>query len=221
MAVEGDFRRILITAAGQMGIDLQEDRLAQLEAYRETLLLWNSRMNLVSLRSEIDLPVRHFIDSLTLLPFLPAVRIRLLDIGSGAGFPSIPLKIFRPDLHVTLLEASRKKCSFLKEVIRKLGLKDIAVMQCRLEALLAGDTLPVFDMIVSRATFKMNELLERSFPLLRPGGILAAMKGPGIEEEIAALDTMKIKEFRILKDYSFTLPLTGDRRRIVLVDKPC
>jgi len=86
--------------------------------------------------------------------------------------------------------------------------------------LLARDGPPVFDMIVARATFKMKELLEHALPLLKPGGILAAMKGPGLEEEIEALDTMKIKDFRILNDHSFTLPLTGDRRRIVLVDKP-
>lgn len=216
----GSFKQILLAAAVEMGIVIDQDRLALFEEYRKTLLLWNSRMNLVSLRSETDLPVRHFIDSLTLLPFLPAGGTRLLDIGSGAGFPAIPLKIFRPDLHFTLLESSRKKCSFLKEVIRKLGLKDIAVAQSRLEALLSSKTPPVYDMIVSRATFKMNELLELSFPLLRPGGILAAMKGPGLEDETGPLDTMKLKGFRVLKDHSFTLPLTGDRRRIVLVDKP-
>ncbi len=163
------FEQILLAAAGEMGIVIDQDRLALFEEYRKTLLFWNSRMNLVSLRSETDLPVRHFIDSLTLLPFLPSGGIRLLDIGSGAGFPSIPLKIFHPDLQVTLLEASRKKCSFLKEVIRKLALKDIAVTQSRLEALLSSKTPPVYDMIVSRATFKMNELLELSFPLLKTG----------------------------------------------------
>jgi len=218
--LEEKFRQILQDAAGEMGIDMPEDRIALFEAYRDTLLLWNSKMNLVSLQSEVDLPVRHILDSLTLLPFLPAGGVRLLDIGSGAGFPAIPLKIFRPDLQVTLLEASRKKCSFLKEVIRKLGLKDITVMHCRLESLLARDVPPVFDMIVSRATFKMKELLEHALPLLKPGGILAAMKGPGLEEEIGTLNTMKTKDFRILRDHSFTLPLTGDRRRIVLVDKP-
>lgn len=219
--MDGRFEQILLAAAAELGIVIDRDRLALFETYRETLLLWNSKMNLVSLRSEVDLPVRHFIDSLTLLPFLPSGGIRLLDIGSGAGFPSIPLKIFRPDLQVTLLEASRKKCSFLKEVIRKLALKDIAVAQSRLEELLSQGASPFFDMIVSRATFKMNELLERAFPLLGPGGILAAMKGPGLEEETGPLDTMKIKEFRILRDHSLTLPITGDRRRIILVDKPC
>lgn len=218
--MENDFRQILQAAAAEMGFDLAKDRLALFELYRETLLVWNDKMNLVSLQSEIDLPVRHFIDSLTLLPFLPAGSGTLLDIGSGAGFPSIPLKIFRRDLQVTLLEASRKKCSFLKEVVRKLGLQDVTVMNCRLESLLAVDHPPSFDIIVSRATFKMKDLLEQALPLLKPGGILAAMKGPGLEEEIGVLDSLKSKSFRVIRDHSFALPLTGDRRRIVLVDKP-
>ncbi len=158
MAKEGDFREILVAAASEMGIDMPEDRIALFETYRETLLLWNSKMNLVSLQSELDLPVRHFMDSLSLLPFLPAGPCRLIDIGSGAGFPAIPVKIVRTDLHVTLLEASRKKCSFLKEVIRTLGLGDITVVNSRLESLLAAAPPPQFDAVVSRATFKMLDV---------------------------------------------------------------
>jgi 16S rRNA (guanine527-N7)-methyltransferase len=218
--MKNDFRRLLLTAAAELALALPEDRLALLETFRETLLLWNSKMNLVSLRSEIDLPVRHIIDSLALLPFLPAGPARLLDIGSGAGFPSIPLKIFRSDLRVTLLEASRKKCSFLKEVIRRLDLRDIEVMNCRLESLRTKSPPLLFDVIVSRAAFKMKDLVEGALPLLKPGGTLAAMKGPALEKEGAALDLLKTLNFRIVKDYSFTLPLTGDRRRIILVDKP-
>lgn len=215
-----DFRSILIKAAGEMGLDLTQAQIVLFEAYRETLLLWSSKMNLVSLQSELDLPVRHFIDSLTLLPYLPAGPGTLLDIGSGAGFPAIPVKIFRPDLHVTLLEASRKKCSFLKELIRRLGLREIAVLNCRLEELLQKDPLPSFDVIVSRATLKLPELLRRGLPLLKPGGVLAAMKGPGLEEEAAALDSLNYHKYRIVGSYPFSLPLTGDHRHILLVDKP-
>jgi 16S rRNA (guanine527-N7)-methyltransferase len=216
----GNFRKILIAAAGEMGIDLTQEQIALFEVYRETLLLWSGKMNLISLQSELDLPVRHFIDSLTLLPHLPAGPGTLLDIGSGAGFPAIPVKIFRKDLHVTLLEASRKKCSFLKEVIRRLGIREIAVLNCRLEELLNKDLKPSFDMIVSRATLKLPELLRMGLPLLKPGGVLAAMKGPGLEEETAGLDSLNNKTFRIVGSYPFSLPLTGDHRHILLVDKP-
>jgi 16S rRNA (guanine527-N7)-methyltransferase len=218
--MEKDFRSILIKAAGEMGLAMTEGQIALIEAYRETLLLWSSKMNLVSLQSELDLPVRHFIDSLTLLPYLPAGPGTLLDIGSGAGFPAIPVKIFRNDLHVTLLEASRKKCSFLKEVIRRLGLREISVLNCRLEELLKKDLKPSFDVIVSRATLKLPELLRGGLPLLKPGGVLAAMKGPGLEEEAAALEPLNNKIFRIVGSHAFSLPLTGDHRHILLVDKP-
>jgi 16S rRNA (guanine527-N7)-methyltransferase len=216
----GNFRKILIAAAGEIGIDLTQEQIALFEAYRETLLLWSSKMNLVSLQSELDLPVRHFIDSLTLLPYLPAGPGTLLDIGSGAGFPAIPVKIFRKDLHVTLLEASRKKCSFLKEVIRRLGLREIAVLNCRLEELLKKDLKPSFDVIVSRATLKLPELLRGGLPLLKQGGVLAAMKGPGLDAEAAALDSLNNNKYRIVGSYPFSLPLTGDHRHILLVDKP-
>jgi 16S rRNA (guanine527-N7)-methyltransferase len=203
-----------------MGLTLTETQLALFETYRETLLLWNSKMNLVSLQSDLDLPVRHFIDSLTLLPYLPAVPVSVLDIGSGAGFPAIPIKIVRTDLHMTLLEASRKKSSFLKEVVRKLGLQGISVLNSRLEELLRNDPKPSFDLIVSRATLKLPDLVEQGLPLLKDGGFLAAMKGPGVEEERAALDSLKNMCFRIVGNYSFALPLTGDHRNILLVDKP-
>ena len=216
----GDFREILIAAAGEMGLALTQAQIALFEAYRETLLLWSSKMNLVSLQSELDLPVRHFIDSLTLLPYLPAGPGTLLDIGSGAGFPAIPVKIFRPDLQVTLLEASRKKCSFLKELIRRLGLREIAVLNCRLEELLKKDLKPSFDVIVSRATLKLPELLRGGLPLLKQGGVLAAMKGPGLDAEAAVLDSLNNNKYRIVGIYSFSLPLTGDHRHILLVDKP-
>lgn len=218
--MEKDFRSILIEAAGEMGLPMTDGQIALLEAYRETLLLWSARMNLISLQSELDLPVRHFIDSLTLLPYLPAGPGTLLDIGSGAGFPAIPVKIFRQDLHVTLLEASRKKCSFLKEVIRRLGLREISVLNCRLEELLKKDLKPsFFDVIVSRATLKLPELLRGGLPLLKPGGVLAAMKGPGLEAEAPALESLNVK-YRIVGSHPFSLPLTGDHRHILLVDKP-
>ena len=218
--MEKDFRSILIKAAGEMGLAMTDGQIVLLEAYRETLLLWSSKMNLISLQSELDLPVRHFIDSLTLLPYLPAGPGTLLDIGSGAGFPAIPVKIFRKDLHVTLLEASRKKCSFLKEVIRRLGLREICVLNCRLEELLKKDIKPSFDVIVSRATLKLPELLRGGLPLLKQGGVLAAMKGPGLEEEAAALESLNNTFFRIVGSHPFSLPLTGDHRHILLVDKP-
>jgi 16S rRNA (guanine527-N7)-methyltransferase len=218
--MERDFRKILIAAANEMGIALTEAQIILFETYREILLLWNTRMNLISLQSELDLPVRHFIDSLTLLSRVPPGTGTVLDIGSGAGFPAIPIKIVRTDLHLTLLEASRKKSSFLKEVIRKLGLEGIAVLNCRLEELLKKDHKPSFDLIVSRATLKLPDLVTQGLPLLKQGGILAAMKGPGLEEEAAALYSLKSASFRIVGNYPFTLPLTGDRRNILLVDNP-
>jgi 16S rRNA (guanine527-N7)-methyltransferase len=218
--MEESFRSIFIRAAGEMGLALTDEQVSLFETYRETLLVWNGRMNLVSLQSDLDLPVRHFVDSLTLLPHLPPGPASLLDIGSGAGFPALPVRILRPDLRVTLLEASRKKCSFLKELSRRLGLQDVTVLNTRLEELLKQPARPFFDIITSRATLKLPELVEKGLPLLKDGGFLAAMKGPGLDEEIAALESLKSVDFRVVANVAFSLPLTGDSRHVLLVDKP-
>lgn len=215
-----DFRNILTAAADEMGIALTDLHLALFETYRKTLLFWNDKMNLVSLRSDLDLPVRHFIDSLTLLPHFPPGTRTVLDIGSGAGFPAIPIKIVRTDLRVTLLESSRKKSSFLKELIRKLDLKDAAVLNCRLEELLKKARGQSFDMITSRAALKLPDLVSLGLPLLKTGGFLAAMKGPGLEEDLAALDLLKNKSYRIVGVFPLALPLAGDSRNIIVVDNP-
>ncbi len=215
----GNFRFLLSKALSEMGVRAGIAEMDRFDRFRDILLLWNEKMNLVSIQSETDLPVRHFADSLTLLPHLPAGPHTLIDIGSGAGFPAVPLKIMRPDLRMTLLESSRKKCSFLKEVGRQLALTDLAVLNTRVEDL----SLPEgerFELLVSRATFKLPKLLECGLPLLKAGGLLIAMKGPEAETEIEASKSEFNDIIQRLGIINLSLPLTGDRRRILLVDKP-
>lgn len=212
---------VLVEAAGSLGITLAERELALFSIYRQELITWNRIVSLVAVKSPLDLPIKHFIDSLTALPLLPREGKRLLDVGTGAGFPGLPLKIIRPDLDLHLLEASRKKVSFLKELTRKLGLPGVTIIHERVEQVMKNARLhESFDCVISRAAFKMPELLNMGLHFLRPGGVLAAMRGP--REEGTNPNTchaVDIKGIILDQVADFRLPVTGVSRKIILYKK--
>jgi 16S rRNA (guanine527-N7)-methyltransferase len=176
----------LSAGADAIGVGLGPDQLDRFAVYYRELLLWNRRINLVSERSSRQIVVRHFIDSLTPAPFLNRPEGELIDMGSGGGFPGIPLKIALPGLTVSLVEASRKKASFLAHLIRMLDLGGVQVAQARVETLTANQAWHGrFDALVSRAAFKLPELIRMAPFFLKPGGQLIAMKGPDPQEELA------------------------------------
>ena len=218
---DGDLTGTLLEAAGALGITLAERELALFSRYQEELITWNRIVSLVAVKSPLDIPIKHFIDSLTALPLLPREGRRLLDIGTGAGFPGLPLKIIRPDIDLHLLEASRKKVSFLKELIRKLGLPDVTIIHERVEQVMKNGRLrESFDCVISRAAFKMPELLNMGLHFLRPGGLLLAMRGPreeGANQNIG--QTIDNKGLYLDKIVDFRLPITGVSRKIILYKK--
>jgi 16S rRNA (guanine527-N7)-methyltransferase len=180
----GTLIRTLSEGAAEIGVRLGTAELECFVAYHREILLWNRRINLVSERSSREIVVRHFLDSLTPAPFLERPQGSLIDLGSGGGFPGIPLRIALPDLQLSLVETSRKKSSFLSHIVRTLALDGVQVIQERVETLTAGKTLSGrFDAVISRAAFKLPELLRMAAFFLKPGGQLIAMKGsvPRIE----------------------------------------
>jgi 16S rRNA (guanine527-N7)-methyltransferase len=165
--------------------------------YHDLLCEWNHRMNLISRYDETRIVRRHFIDSLSLLSFagIPA-QTRLLDIGSGAGFPGIPIKICRPDIHVLLLEANRKKGLFLNHLIHELKLSDVRVIIGRAEQPI--EKKPVVEWVISRAVSDAATLVEWSTPYLNPSGSrIILLKGPGAQNELDNLPD-RISPLRIL-----------------------
>lgn len=144
------------------------------EKYLKLLLKWNKTYNLTSITDEKEIRIKHFEDSLAPLPFLPQAG-RLLDIGTGAGFPGIPIKITKPELEVVLLDLRRKKISFCEACIRELKLEKISAIQGRAEGR--------FDVVISRATFSLPDFLELSRKYIRPTGMAIAMKGRHWKEE--------------------------------------
>jgi len=221
-AEPGQLSQLLRKWAAGFGVFLSEGQLKSFRLYYQELHFWNARFNLVaSTGSAVDIFVKHFLDSLTLVTCLPFPNGRLLDIGTGGGFPGIPLKISLPGLQVTLLEASRKKVSFLKSLCRLLKLEEMSILQQRVEDLLNNDSYRNrFDMVVSRAALKLPEYLQVGKELISSSGFIFAMKGANYQQELDGVQS-HLQEWNLfLADvHTLTLPGTGDFRAILIFKK--
>ncbi len=163
---------------------LSPDTDASLKSYFELLSLWNTKMNLTSIEGFDAFLEKQVGDVIPLLPYIEEAQ-RLLDLGTGPGIPGILLKIMRPDLDVVLIDATRKKTSFCNEAIRKLGLHDIQALQGRAEDTALQKKLSLFDIVISRATWKLSDYLPIAGRYLSRSGICIAMKGPSWKKELA------------------------------------
>lgn len=182
------------------------DRLFNL--YLKELLEWNQKFNLTSVTDPEEIKTRHFEDSLSILQAVELSDQKVVDIGAGAGFPGIPLKIARPGIKLTLIEATRKKVDFLKHLIEILELKDTEAIWGRAEKL--TEYFGQYDVAVARAVAKLPVLVKYCLPYLKPGGIFIAQKQDQVEAEAAAL---KVK-YRIVK-----VIVGGIKRSLVVIDK--
>lgn len=192
--------------ASRRGILLEKRQLEQFSVFCRELFLWNRQMNLVSERSVEEIVNRHFLDSLTPLPFLSKNTASLMDLGSGGGFPGIPIKIMMPDLRVYLVDSSRKKTSFLLQVIGILHLQNIAVVRARIEQMMMEEQWAgALDAVISRAAFPLDSLIMFSSFFLKSGGRLIAMKGNLSPQETVKAEAAAVKAGMILqgeKDFS-------------------
>lgn len=197
--METENRRLLIEGAKAFGIDLFEKTMEAFDLYLRELLKWNEKMNLTAIRSEKGIVLKHFLDSLSVFPHLPKIS-SLLDIGSGAGFPGIPLKMIQPSLEVTLIDSVRKKIDFQSHIIRTLGLKGIAAIHGRVQDKQILQALGGrFDGTIARAFSDLDTLLLLSFPFLRRGGVVLAMRGEVAGEELKRLPLSTRNRYRCIK----------------------
>jgi len=202
-------------SASSMNITLDAQALDLFQRYYRELLIWNKKMNLTSVRGPDEIIIKHFIDSLAPLPYIACREGRLLDVGSGGGFPGIPLKIVLPDLHLSLLEASRKKSSFLRHVIRHLPLSRTNVIHDRVESVMIENTYQhAFDTVISRAAFKLPHLFVMGRFFLSQGGLLIAMKGPHLEAE--EKNALHDPNMPCVACYDTSLPSNGGQRKIMI-----
>ena len=179
------FEEILAARATEAGIPLTAEQIGQFSVYHEMLLDWNTRMNLTALTAPEDVAVKHIIDSLTAYDAALFDGARtLIDVGTGAGLPGIPLAVYAPHLTVTLLDSLNKRVRFLTEVTAAMGLPNVRCIHARAEeAARTAEHRAAYDIVVSRAVARLPVLLEYTLPFVRVGGTLLALKGRAYAEE--------------------------------------
>jgi 16S rRNA (guanine527-N7)-methyltransferase len=191
-----------------MGLPLPEDIRQRLLAYLQLLAKWNKTYNLTAVRDPQQMVVRHLLDSLAVLPWLDGAR--LVDVGSGAGLPGIPIAIARPDLAVTLLDANAKRTRFLTQAVAELKLGRVEIVQSRVEEY--RPSIP-YDVVISRAFAALNDFLSGSRHLCAPGGRFLAMKGVAPTAELATLPS----GFRLVSVETLRVPALDESRTLVIV----
>lgn len=216
-----DIKEIIKSAIADYKIQLNEVQLEQLKQYYKLLTQWNEKINLTAITDEQGVAVKHFADSLALLNYVDIPEnSTLIDVGTGAGFPGIVLKIARPDIKLTLLDSLQKRLNFLDTVLFELSLYAKLIHSRAEDGGQNIDLRESFDFVVSRAVARLNVLAEYCLPYARLSGSFVAMKGPDAENEIAdgkkAIQTLggKIKNI-----HSFSLLLNGGERTIIEIEK--
>jgi 16S rRNA (guanine527-N7)-methyltransferase len=215
----------LQAGARKLGLHLTAEQLEKFEIYYRELIDWNKRMNLTSITDYAEVQVKHFLDSLTVVtanePFNKGQNLRVIDVGTGAGLPGLPLKIIRPGIRLVLLEATAKKTQFLHYLVDRLGLEDVAIVAGRAEEV-AHDVRyrEKFDLVLSRAVASLPALVELTLPFCAVPGRFIAQKKGDIDREVAqsqkAIDVLggSLKGVK-----SITLEGQEDRRYLVVIDK--
>jgi len=200
-----------------LGMHLPPPAFHQFRLYLEQLQRWNARVNLTGLKTDRDIIIKHFLDSLAILPYLEDT-VSLADLGSGPGFPGLALKLARPALVLTLVEARAKKAAFLQYLVSLLKLEGVEVAQVHLTPTLAGKWGPRFEAVASRAAFPLARFLELAAPLLLPGGRILALKGPNLsaDEMDAALERCESLALKPLELHHYHLPFSEEPRILVL-----
>ena len=202
-----------IKAVKQLKVDLTEEKLEKLNKFYNLLIEWNKKINLTRIEEEDEVYLKHFYDSLTIAKVVDLSEIKTLcDIGTGAGFPGIVLKIFYQNLKITLIDSLQKRVNYLNEIIKDLGLDNIEAIHVRGE-----DYKGQYDVVTSRAVANIEKLLGYTMHLVSPTGIFVAMKGD-IEKELTLDVKKKIeKKYKIEKIEKFLLPKENSNRSLVVI----
>jgi 16S rRNA (guanine527-N7)-methyltransferase len=222
----------LVAGAAQMGLALLPSQVAAFEQYTNELLSWNERFNLTAVTDREQVELRHYLDSLALLPALAAMdgtsvtalltrSLRAVDVGAGAGLPGLALRILWPRLRLTLIEATGKKVRFMEHVVEMLGLSDVQVIHGRAEELALHEPYRAgFDLVLARAVAPLPTLVEYLLPLARRSGRVVAYKGSAAHEEaLAAEPGIRLLGGHLTKLIPVEVPGLAETRVLVVIDK--
>jgi 16S rRNA (guanine527-N7)-methyltransferase len=214
-------KQLLKEGLNQIGFSYSEEQIKAFMTFLSELKKWNRAYNLTGLKSDKDIIIKHFLDSLLYLKVIPVYLVRkqkkstvinalkIADAGTGAGFPGIPIKIMRPEIDITLIESSKKKTAFLRHILRVLSLNGVKVLDERVENL-GRKYEKTYDVIVSRATFKIEDFIKKTCPYVRENGMLVLSKGPKVFEEIKEL-----KDKGVIKEIT-RLSLMNNERNLLI-----
>lgn len=226
MALNVELSNLLRMGAQHYGKQLTEEQINQFTIYMELLKEWNQKINLTAIEDDMEIIIKHFVDSMSILPYVKDERKKLIDVGTGAGFPGIPLKIANPKLEVTLLDSLDKRIKFLNEVINETNISghenisEIRAVHGRAEDFGVNPQYrEKFDFAVARAVANLPVLLEYCLPFVKINGYFIAMKGSNTEEfenSAKALDSLGGKIEKIEK---LELPTTNMERNVVIIRK--
>ena len=212
-------KELFIEEINKLKIEVTEDKLSKLDKYYDLLTLWNEKINLTAITKKEDVYLKHFYDSLTLIKGYDLTKnIKVCDVGTGAGFPGIVLKIFFDNLDITLVDALNKRINFLNLVIEELNLKNIKTVHARAEDF-AKMHIEEFDLVTSRAVAKLNILNELCIPMLKIGGYFIPMKANIDEELEISKNSIAVLNSNLENIITFNLPVENSVRNLVKIKK--
>lgn len=210
---------VLKNEAEKLNIKLDDDMLKSFEEYYKFLVKYNENVNLTAITEYDEVMIKHFYDSLLLSLVLPCGKIKLIDIGAGAGFPSVPNAIYNKDLDVTIVDSLNKRIVFLSELSKLLNISNVCAVHARAEEY-AEHHKEEFDVATARAVARLNVLSELCLPFVKVGGYFIALKSKNGSEELSeALNGIKILGGEVMDVKSFTLPLDMGERELIIIKK--
>ncbi|EKK20442.1 16S rRNA (guanine(527)-N(7))-methyltransferase RsmG [Fructilactobacillus florum] len=212
-------------ALADQQVNLSDQQAQQFADYFQLLVAYNQKVNLTTITAVNDVYLKHFYDSITPLFFISKLRTgqsTLVDVGAGAGFPSIPMKIMNPKLKVTIVDSLQKRLTFLAQLLESLGIDDVQLVHARAEDFggRTGAGRERFDFATARALARLSVMSELCLPLVKPAGQLIALKGAHAQQELAdATTALQLLGGAVANDFSFSLPKTNEQRHIIVIDK--
>ena len=215
-----EFESIFSKYAKKIDIVFNEKQIEQFYKYMKLLIEWNEKINLTAITDENEIILKHFIDSLTIAKYIPN-NVSFADVGTGAGFPGIPIKIYREDVNVILVDSLNKRINFLNEVISELSLENIESIHSRVEEFGKNKKYrEKFDIVTARAVANLSVLSEYLIPLVDIDGKCICMKGSEVQEELnESKNAINILGGKVEKIESFELPDSDMRRNVVIISK--
>ncbi len=213
---------VLVAGASDLNLELTEKQESKFLIYKDLLKEWNQKINITAITEDEEIDIKHFLDSLT--PFLTDLfngEKKIIDIGTGGGFPGLPLKIINEDLKVHLLDSLNKRIIFLKEVIKQLDLKNIEAIHGRAEELSnKPEYREQYDICISRAVASLNVLSEYCIPFVKVGGYFISMKGPEVLEEVeTSKNAIKLLGGKVIEQKLIKIPKSDILHSLIIIEK--